>query len=107
MQKVIFILVVLISGTITVQAQSLKEALYGGKLKMDSNSVLKKTDDIKSRIDTAQRKPVEVPKPVAVTATSMAIDSNKNRTLTIDSAGALTASADGNDKTVVSETPIA
>ena len=43
----------------TSNAQSLKDLLYGGKLKKDSNVVIRKGDDLSSRIDTGQKKPVE------------------------------------------------
>jgi hypothetical protein len=39
-------------------AQTLKELLYSGKLKNDSNTVIRRTDDLSKKIDTA-------PKPVA------------------------------------------
>ncbi len=57
MQKILFLLL-LMAGTATVQAQSLKDLLYGGKLKSDSNTVVRKTDDLKAKIDTVQKKPV-------------------------------------------------
>jgi hypothetical protein len=58
MQKRFLILLLVLAGSMTTKAQSLKDLLYGGKLRMDSNTVLRKTDDLKSRIDTGQRKPV-------------------------------------------------
>ena len=39
------------------KAQSLKDLLYGGKLKNDSNSVVRKTDDLSTKIDTSTKKP--------------------------------------------------
>ncbi len=40
--------------------QTLKDALYGGRLKNDSGSVVKKTDDLKTKIDTSQKKTLEI-----------------------------------------------
>ena len=54
------LLLLLVATTATLQAQSLKELLYGGKLKSDSGSVVRKTDDLKSKIDTGQKKGVSV-----------------------------------------------
>lgn len=53
------ILFLLLVTGVTANAQSLKDALYSGKLKMDSNSVIRKGDDLSSRIDTSTKKPVE------------------------------------------------
>lgn len=59
MKKGILLLVLVVSAA-TLQAQSLKDLLYGGKLKSDSGSVVRKTDDLKSKMDTGQKKPVAV-----------------------------------------------
>lgn len=40
------------------QKQSLKDLLYSGKLKSDSGSVVRKDDDLTTKIDTGTRKPV-------------------------------------------------
>ncbi len=56
------ILFLLIVTTVTANAQSLKEALYGGKLKTDTGSVLRKGDDLSSKIDTSRKKPVDAEK---------------------------------------------
>ena len=53
------ILFLLILTTVTANAQSLKDALYGGKLKTDTGSVLRKGEDLSSKIDTSRKKPVE------------------------------------------------
>ena len=65
-KTILFLSVIVIS--VCVQAQSLKDLLYGGKLKNDSNSVVRKTDDLSTKIDTAAKKP-EVAK-VKTTETS-------------------------------------
>jgi hypothetical protein len=41
------------------QPKSLKDLLYSGKLKMDSTGVVRKTDDLSTKIDTTTKKPVE------------------------------------------------
>ena len=53
-----WILFLLLVSTVTANAQSLKDALYGGKLKNDSSSVIRKTDDLSTKIDTSRKKPV-------------------------------------------------
>jgi hypothetical protein len=55
MKKTVLFLLV-ITTSICVNAQSLKDLLYGGKLKNDSNSVVRKTDDLNSKIDTSTKK---------------------------------------------------
>ena len=70
-----FFLLMLLISTATANAQSLKDALYGGKLKTDSNTVLRKGDDLSSKIDTSQKKPVEPEKMKPVTAmTDLSVD---------------------------------
>lgn len=51
--------------TISAQAQSLKEALYGGKLKLDTGVVIRKGDDLKAHIDTSTKKAVVADKQVS------------------------------------------
>lgn len=53
------IIFILIITTFTATGQSLKDALYGGKLKSDTGSVVRKTDDLSKKIDTSTRKPAE------------------------------------------------
>ncbi len=58
--KTLFLLLAL-SLTMGLQAQkTLKDALYGGRLKNDSGSVVKKSDDLASKIDTSQKKTLEI-----------------------------------------------
>ena len=64
MKSTILFLALLIS--FAADAQSLKDLLYSGKLKSDSGTVVRKTDDLSTKIDTSRKKPVEPPK--AVTA---------------------------------------
>jgi hypothetical protein len=60
MKKIILFL--LVATTISANSQTLKEALYGGKLKKDSNTVIRKTDDLKTKIDTSTKKIDEIEK---------------------------------------------
>jgi hypothetical protein len=59
-------LVILLAGLVCVvsaDAQSLKEALYSGKLKLDTGTVIRKGDDLSSKIDTSRKlQVVEPPK---------------------------------------------
>jgi len=64
------ILFLLVVTTLTSNAQSLKDALYGGKLKTDSGTVIKKGDDLSSKIDTSKKKPVE-PEKTKIPAVAM------------------------------------
>jgi hypothetical protein len=60
-----FFLFFLIIASTALNAQSLKDLLYSGKLKKDSNTVIRKGDDLSSKIDTSTKKPEpEKPKPV-------------------------------------------
>lgn len=59
---IVFLLIIgAVATTAKAQAQkqSLKDLLYGGKLKMDSNSVIRKGDDLSSKIDTSTKKQAE------------------------------------------------
>lgn len=67
MKKAILFLLVT-ATSVYVQAQSLKDLLYGGKLKNDSNSVVRKTDDLSTKIDTTTKKPEPAKEKSAETA---------------------------------------
>ncbi len=69
MKKYLFLFVTLAAVTAHGQ-QSLKDALYGGKLRLDTGTVLRKGDDLSSRIDTSTRKP-EPPRPIIVSNDSI------------------------------------
>lgn len=77
---ILFLLVIL---TVTSQAQSLKDALYGGKLKTDSGSVLRKGDDLSSKIDSNRKKTIVEEKKMSGAIT---LDSIKKWTSTTDTA---------------------
>ena len=52
------ILFLLLAASFSVEAQqSLKDLLYSGKLKSDSNTVIRKGDDLNAKIDTSTKKP--------------------------------------------------
>ena len=53
------ILLAILISSFTVNAQSLKDALYSGKLKTDTGTVIRKGDDLSSKIDTSRKKPVD------------------------------------------------
>lgn len=67
MKTGLFLLFMLALG-VSAQAQSLKEALYGGKLKLDSGTVIRKGDDLKTLIDTSTRKAVVTEKQASLPA---------------------------------------
>lgn len=88
------ILFLLLVTTITSNAQSLKDALYGGKLKTDSGTVIKKGDDLSSKIDTSKKKPVE---PEKTKITAVAMDSSITKmTVQTDSAAIVVNKLDNN-----------
>lgn len=84
--KLYFFLAILFIG-FTAKAQSLKDALYSGKLRTDSGTVIKKGDDLSSKIDTSTRK---VPEPVKAKPVAVAMDTLANGLVVqVDSAGAI------------------
>lgn len=62
MRVSILLVAALVMGTVSANAQSLKETLFSGKLKSDSGTVVRKTDDLSTKIDSTPRKQVEQPK---------------------------------------------
>ena len=100
MKKVFLALSFIIS--VTAQAQSLKDLLYGGKLKADSNSVLRQGDDLSSKIDTTtKKKPVVAEKNMSA---ALSLDSIKkwtsptdtSRSYIIDKTNSVAVSKDNN-----------
>lgn len=69
------ILFVLIISATNANGQKLKDLLYSGKLKMDSTNVVRSTDDLKSKTDTAKKKA----EPQKLNATKVAPDSSLNK----------------------------
>jgi hypothetical protein len=64
--KTCILFFILLISTASVRAQTLKELLYGGKLKLDTGTVIRKGDDLSSKIDTTTKKPVEPEKAKAL-----------------------------------------
>ena len=75
--KQVFLFFLIIAST-TLNAQSLKDLLYSGKLKKDSNTVIRKGDDLSSKIDTSTKKPAEPEKPKPVLSVS-GVDSTQRQ----------------------------
>ena len=82
------ILFLLLVSAVTADAQSLKDLLYNGTLKTDSGGVIRKDDDLKSKIDTVKKKPVEPEKNKSVALT---MDSIKKWTSQPDAATVVVA----------------
>lgn len=59
----------MLAATFSANAQSIKDLLYGGKLKTDSGTVIRKGDDLTAKIDTSTKKPVETEKMKMTVAT--------------------------------------
>ncbi|HYH13892.1 MAG TPA: hypothetical protein VD794_01645 [Flavisolibacter sp.] len=103
MQKRMLVLLVMVVTSFAAQGQSLKELLYGGKLKMDSNTVVRKTDDLKSKIDTAQKKPAPAEKPVAAAVATDSINKVSAPTSSAVAATEVADSAAGTDTAAATE----
>ena len=70
------ILFLLLIGSIFAEAQTLKEALYGGKLKNQPGSVIRKGDDLTTKMDTIRKTSANdsgITKMTVLTADSLAI----------------------------------
>ena len=95
------ILFLLLAGLFAsnAHAQSLKDLLYSGKLKKDSNTFIRKGDDLSSKIDTSTKKPVEQE---TVKATTSA-DLGKKSGTRADSAG---LAADTNDSSATTDSNV-
>lgn len=93
------ILFLLLVSAVTANAQSLKDALYGGKLKNDSSTVIRKTDDLSTKIDTSRKKPVEQEK---IKLTTVATDSSINK-MTASTESAVIVTADKKDNNVATK----
>jgi hypothetical protein len=99
------ILFLLLAGSFTAKAQTLKELLYSGKLKSDSNTVVRKSDDLKSKIDTTQKKTAEPEKTkVAVVAADTTVKVAAANNVTSTNTGVANNVQTANNATVVAET---
>lgn len=76
------LLFLLLVSSLFTQAQSLKDALFSGKLKTDSGTVIRKDDDLSSKIDTAQKvapaQSVETTAPVSGTEATQSTPAENN-----------------------------
>jgi hypothetical protein len=70
------ILLLLLGCSVFANAQTLKEALFSGKLKNQSGTVIRKGDDLSAQIDTTTK--VETTEAVTTTATVPAAESATN-----------------------------
>jgi hypothetical protein len=69
--KLIIFFAFILAGA-SLKAQSLKDALYSGKLKNDTGSTVRKTDDLKTKIDSNRKAPeIPVEKPVVTRTDSL------------------------------------
>ncbi len=84
------ILFLFLAATFTSKAQSLKDLLFSGKLKMDSNTVIRKTDDLSTKIDTSQKKAPEVKATAAIQPVDTAIKVNNSKVTTTNQNPAVT-----------------
>jgi hypothetical protein len=74
--KAVILLAILFASVSANSQTKLKDLLYGGKLKLDSGSVIRKDDDLSTKIDTSTKKPVEQPKAVLVDAATPDLGTN-------------------------------
>lgn len=74
--KAVILMAVLLASVAANSQTKLKDLLYGGKLKMDSGTVIRKDDDLSTKIDTSTKKPVEQPKAVVVDAATPDLGTN-------------------------------
>jgi hypothetical protein len=86
MKQALLLLLLVSSGI--ANGQSLKEALFGGKLKNEAGTVIRKGDDLASKMDTARKAPVEEAPKIA--AAAPANTSTENGAAPADSAVAVT-----------------
>lgn len=85
-QKIFLLVTFVMVSSAMLQAQSLKELLYSGKLKSDTGSVVRKSDDLSTKIDTSTRKPPPPP-PVVKTVVVPTADGDSVVTLQTTEAG--------------------
>lgn len=93
MKKGFLILFLGIAG-VTQAQQSLKDALFSGKLKNQPGGVIRKGDDLSTKIDTAQAAPVEA----TAQTTSARSDSSSPPSVATDTATVATSDATTNNE---------
>jgi hypothetical protein len=84
------LIAVLLFGVVSGNAQTLKELLYGGKLKKDTSGVIRKNDDLSAKIDTSTKKP-EAEKPQTAPVIATGTDSLRTNTVISTDAAVTTA----------------
>jgi hypothetical protein len=103
MKQALLLLLLVSSGI--ANGQSLKEALFGGKLKNEAGTVIRKGDDLASKMDTARKAPTEeAPKTATTTPANTATE---NGTVPSDSAVAVTTGDETADPGAADTTAIA
>lgn len=98
MKKII--LIALLVSSFTMHAQTLKDLLYKGKLKSDTGSVVRKTDDLSAKIDTTTKKPAE---PEKVKPKTIVTDSIGNKQATMTDSVATTAAGPADNAATVKD----
>lgn len=83
------LIAIMLLGVVSGNAQTLKELLYGGKLKKDTSGVIRKTDDLSSKIDTSTKKP-EAEKLQTAPVVATGTDSLKSNTVSTDASATTT-----------------
>lgn len=73
-------LLLLLFASFFADAQSLKDALFSGKLKNDAGTVIRKGEDLTDKIDTSARKAPAVDTVAVITATATVDSITKTRT---------------------------
>jgi hypothetical protein len=94
------VLFLLLAYSFSAKAQTLKELLYSGKLKKDSGVVIRSTDDLKSKIDTATKKAEPEKATIAATTGDSA---TKTANTMIDP---VTGSVEARDSATVAANPV-
>lgn len=96
MKKIFLLLAVCVS--LSAGAQSLKDALFGGKLKNDSGSVVRKSDDLRTKIDSNRKAPAttETVKPGPAKTEPNAANNTANNTAPVSATA--TPAADSSQK---------
>ena len=88
----LFILVLILLSSSATYSQSLKDLLYKGKLKNDSNTVVRKTVDLSTKIDTGIKKPAEPVK--TITTIDVVKDTSLAQTMSSDSSATVEVKKD-------------
>ncbi len=93
------ILLLLLISSLFADAQSLKEALYSGKLKNEPGTVIRRGDDLSSKMDTATRKPATDETAKANTAQPVVDSLAKKQPATTESAAVASTTTEKQENT--------